>query len=262
MIDTHTHLDDSRFDEDRAEVLARAREHGIVALIDVGIDVERSRRAIELAEAHSDVWAAVGLHPASPVADATHEIAEIERLAREHRDRIVAIGEFGLDFHWQDVPREEQYTRLEAQLDLASRLELPAIFHVRDALDEFLAVLERNERLPRGVFHCFAGGPSEVERAVDLGFHVSFCGNVTYPRAETLRRAACAVPLDRLLLETDCPYLPPQPVRGKRNEPSFVAHTRDALAEARGVTREELEEVTDRNARALFGLPELTGSAG
>ena len=255
MIDTHAHLDDPRFDDDRPEVIARARQAGIHAIIDVGIDLERSRRAVALAKEWDEVYAAVGLHPASVVADPRAEIEAIEALAKESSEVVVAIGEIGLDFYWKEVDPQDQHARLEAQLDLALRLELPAIFHVRDALDETLRTLASRSRLPRGVFHCFSGGPRDLERVVELGFHASFCGNVTYPRSEDLREAARAIPLDRLLLETDCPYLAPQPARGKRNEPAFVAHTRDALAVLHGLDPAELEAITDRNSHELFRFP-------
>jgi TatD DNase family protein len=166
----------------------------------------------------------------------------------------VAVGEIGLDYYWKDVAPEEQKPRLVKQLALARRVGLPVVFHCRDALEDLFRVLEAEPALPPGVFHCFSGGPAEARRALGLGFHVSFAGNVTYPKAVELQAALREVPLEKLLLETDCPFLAPQPARGKRNEPAFVRHTRDFIAGVKGVPPEEVERATDAAARALFGL--------
>jgi len=254
VIDSHAHLYFDRFDPDRNEVIARARDAGVSAVINIGIDVESSGKSVALALANRDFFAAVGLHPTSKVADLDRDLADIETLARENPGRVVAIGEIGLDYYWKDVPREEQKPRLARQLSLAQRLALPVIFHCRDALEDLLATLEVEDELPPGVFHCFSGGPAEAERALRLGFHVSFAGNVTYPKATVLKAALQSVPVEKLLLETDSPFLAPQPRRGKRNEPAFVRHTRDFIAEVKGVSPEELERTTDATTKKLFGL--------
>jgi TatD DNase family protein len=259
VIDSHAHLYFDGFDPDRDEVIARARAAGVTAIINIGIDPESSEKAIDLARRHEGLFAAVGVHPTSRVPDEGAALERIESLARAHRGRAVAIGEIGLDYHWKDVPRDVQKERLLAQLALARRLELPVVFHCREALEDLLAIVEAEQERPPGVFHCFSGGPSEAERALRLGFHVSFAGNVTYPKATVLHEAARAVPLERLLLETDCPFLSPQPVRGKRNEPAHVRHTRDFLARLKGVGEREIEEATDAAARRLFGLPPARG---
>jgi TatD DNase family protein len=254
MIDSHAHLYFDRFDADRDAVIERARAAGVAAIINVGIDPETSRAAIELARRHADLRAAAGIHPASRIDDLDAALDEVRRLAQQHAGAVVAIGEIGLDFHWDEVPRQEQYPRLEAQLALARELELPVIFHCRDALPELLRVLEAEPALPRGVFHCFAGGPDEARRALELGFHVSFAGNVTYPNAAALRESARAVPPEKLLLETDAPFLAPRPLRGKRNEPAFVVHTRDLLAGLHGLEPPAFGELAARTTRALFRL--------
>jgi TatD DNase family protein len=193
------------------------------------------------------------------VADLDGDLAALERLARENPGIVVAVGEIGLDYYWKDVAPEEQKPRLARQLDLARKLGLPVVFHCRDALADLLAALEAEPALPPGVFHCFSGGPGEAERALAMGFHVSFAGNVTYPKAKDLQEALRAVPVERLLLETDCPFLAPQPCRGRRNEPAFVRHTCEFLARAKGVAPAEMEAATDAAARRLFRIPASMG---
>ncbi len=257
MIDSHAHLYFDKFDPDRDEVIARARDAGVSAILNIGIDVASSEQSIVLSRSHAGFYATVGLHPTSEVADLDRDLEKLERLARENTGRVVAVGEIGLDYHWKDVEPGEQKVRLVRQLDLARRLGLPVVFHCRDALEDLLRILESErdgQGLPPGVFHCFSGGPVEAERALALGFHVSFAGNVTYPKALELQASLRAVPVEKLLLETDCPFLAPQPCRGKRNEPAFVRHTRDFLARAKGVTPEEIESATDGTARRLFRL--------
>lgn len=254
MIDSHAHLDFDAFDPDRAEVLARAREAGVEAIVDVGIDVASSRAAADLARSHPGLFASAGIHPTSKVAHEEAALAGIEALAREHPRRVVAVGEIGLDYYWKDVVPEVQRPRLERQLDLAAGLGLPVIIHCRDALDDLLSLLGSRPTLPAGVFHCFAGGPRDAQRVIALGFHVSFAGNVTYPKAKALQDAARAVPLGRLLLETDAPFLAPQARRGKRNEPAFARHTLEFLAALKGVGSAELESATTEAAVRLFAL--------
>lgn len=255
MIDSHAHLYFDRFDADRDQVLERAREAGVEAVINIGIDAETSRAAVELAQTHDALYATAGLHPTSRVEDLDAELAAIEGLAREFPRAIVAIGEIGLDYYWDDVSHADQRLRLERQLLLARELGLPVVFHCRDALDDLIGLLETHPDLVGpGVFHCFGGDASDARRALALGYHVSFAGNVTYPKAESLREAARAVPIDRLLLETDSPFLAPQARRGQRNEPAFAVFTRDFLAELHGVEIEELERVTRRATVELFAL--------
>jgi TatD DNase family protein len=254
LIDTHAHLYMDSLGLDVAGALARAWEAGLRAIINVGIDLETSRDVLQLSRQEPRVFAAMGLHPTTQTATVQEDLREIEALIRSGDSRVVAVGEIGLDYYWKKVPFEEERSRLELQLDMALRLGLPVILHCRDALDDLFTLLEKRQARPPGVLHCFSGGAQEVFRAVALGFHVSFAGNVTYPKATVLREAALATPANRLLVETDAPFLSPQARRGQRNEPSFVRHTLDFLAELRGVSPGELEEITDQNARGLFGL--------
>ncbi len=254
MIDSHSHLYFNKFDKDRAEVIQRSKEAGVTGMIMIGIDLETSVASMNLAAQDPNFYATVGLHPASHVPDPEKELQDVCQLARDKKEHFVAIGEIGLDYYWKDVTKEIQRERLHTQLDLADELELPVIYHVRDALHDHLALLEERDTNPQGVFHCFGGGPDEAKRALALGYHVSFAGNVTYPKATELQEAAKVVPPERLLLETDAPFMSPQPKRGKRNEPAFMVHTRDYLADLHGIDREEFGELCERTTRELFGL--------
>ena len=254
MIDSHAHLYFDRFDADRERVIERAVLAGVEQIINIGIDVPTSELAVAAARERPGLFAAVGIHPTSPIDDVTAVVEQVALLA-EARDFVVAIGEIGLDYYWKDVPPEAQKAKLSAQLDLALTCQLPVIFHCREALDDLFAVLEGRAELPPGVFHCFSGGEAEASRALELGFHVSFAGNVTYPKAKALQAAARVVPSDRLLLETDAPFLAPQARRGKRNEPSYVAHTCAFLEELKGLDPGTLAPQTTATTRALFGLP-------
>ncbi len=260
MIDSHAHLYFDRFDEDRSETIERARENGVTEIINIGIDCDTSRCSIELAREYQGFFAAVGIHPTTELETepARLEAAarEIRALALENREHVVAIGEIGLDYYWKNVPPQDQKPKLQLQLELARELELPVIFHCRDALGDLFTLLETQPSLPSGgVFHCFGGDATDAERAVGLGFHVSFAGNVTYRNAKELQDAARVVPVERLLLETDAPFLPPQPQRGRRNEPGFLPHTAAFLADLKGVPFDTLVDSTERATRALFGLP-------
>jgi TatD DNase family protein len=250
LIDTHAHTAFEAFDADRAEAYRRAREAGVAAVVEVGVGLEGSRRAVELARNEPLLRPAVGLHPAHPDAF-ERDWPEFEALVR--REDVVAVGECGLDFHWMRAPREVQERAFRAQIGLARRMSLPYIVHCRAAEEALIAVLAE-ERYPRGVVHCFSGTPDQAERILALGLRISFCGNVTYKTNAALRETARVVPLDRLLLETDAPFLPPRSRRGERNEPAFVAETAAFLAKLHGVPLEELAKRTTANARRFFDL--------
>ncbi|RME76420.1 MAG: TatD family deoxyribonuclease [Planctomycetota bacterium] len=263
LIDTHAHVSDPKFNPDRDEVLARAEAAGIGAIVDVGTCLRTSRRALRLAAAHPRVWAVVGLHPYEGDDWNEQTIEQLERLARE--PRVVALGEMGFDFYRDRASEAGQRALFRAQLELAARLDLPVVLHLRSARDaerggtgDAYAAARRElahfgGRI-RGIAHCFGSDRDDALAMCEAGLHVSFAGNVTYPRNEPLREAARAVPLERLLVETDCPYLAPQPVRGKRNEPAHVAHTARAIAEARGLAFASLARASTANACALFGF--------
>jgi TatD DNase family protein len=247
VIDTHAHLDALR--DPPAEILARARAAGVTRVVTVGTGIESSRAALDLAETEAGVSAVLGIHPHDAGSESAHRVPELrELLEREH---AVAVGETGLDHYRDYAPRDAQLRLFEEQVALADELDLPVVIHSRAAVAETAAVLSG---FPGPVIlHCF----SDVDAlpvAVERGYYVSFAGNVTYRGADALRDAAAKVPAERILAETDCPYLAPQPIRGQPNEPAFVMHTLDVLALARGTTPEELACRIDANATAAFSL--------
>jgi len=258
-IDSHAHLYFEQFAADLDAVVARAREAGFVAVIDIGVDLATSRQCIALAERFPGFcYAAVGLHPneaeVSP-AELSAIVDSLGALVDAHGLAVRAIGEIGLDRYRERASDEAQERAFIAQLALARRTGRAVVIHCREAWPRTLEVIAAEAEGVRGVFHCFGGTPAEARRAVELGWCVSFAGNLTYPKAAGLRDAAREVPLDRLLLETDAPFLSPQPVRGKRNEPLFALHTADALAAVHQVDRAAILEATTRNARELFAIP-------
>jgi len=239
VIDTHAHLD--ALDEDPADVVARARDAGVTRILTVGM-----AQAVDLAERFDDVWAIVGIHPHD---SATGDVAEVRRL-QEH-PKVVAVGETGLDWFRNYATPEAQRGIFEAQLGLAAELGKPVVIHTRAADDDTLAALAHFDGTV--VLHCFSS-PHMLPTALERGWYVSFAGNATFPNASELRVAATQVPADRILAETDCPYLAPQPVRGRRNEPAYVVHTVAALAQARGEEPAALKARIDQNATACFRL--------
>ena len=251
LVDSHCHLQDSAFDADRAEVLSRALDT-LDWLVVIGDDLPTSRAAVNLMQ--PGVYASVGIHPYYAATVDAPALEALRELARS--PQVVALGEIGLDyFKHNDTPRDIQQNAFQQQLELAASLNLPAVIHNRESEDDLAEILDaRHTRLPGAVMHCFAGSTAFVERALSWGFYISFAGNVTFPKAEELRTAAMAVPLDRLLIETDAPYLAPQAVRGKRCEPAFVRHTAEHLAEVKGVPIETLCATTAENAARLFSV--------
>jgi len=253
LFDTHAHLHVPDFDADRAETMARARQAGVTRMLTIGTEVPTSRAAIALAQAEPDVWASVGVHPHDAAEADEAVLAEIERLARE--SRVVAIGEIGLDFFRNLSPREAQERVFRYLLGVARRARKPVIVHCRDAHPEVLAVLgeERADEVG-GIMHCFSGDVAVARRCLDLGLLVSLAGPVTYPNARALPEVARFVPGDRLVVETDCPFLPPQGYRGKRNEPAYLALTAARVAELRGESLEEFARRSSENACRLLGI--------
>jgi TatD DNase family protein len=248
VIDTHTHLD--ALDEDAAQVVARARDAGVKRILTVGTDVAGSRRALEYADAFDEVFAIIGIHPHDANNATDEDVAEIRELLAH--PKAVAAGEMGLDWFRDYAPREKQLTLFAAMLAVATETEKPAVIHTRAADDDTVAALRDFDG--RVILHCFSS-PHLLPAALERGWYVSFAGNVTFPKAVDLRLAAREVPADRILAETDAPYLAPQAVRGKRNEPAYVMHTLAGLAEARNEDAGELEAQIDANARACFDLP-------
>lgn len=250
LVDTHCHIQHAAFDEDRDDVVARALEMLDWVMV-IGDDLAQSERAIAMAG--PGVYTAIGLHPYH-AADCTGAAMEMLRTLTAHPS-VKALGEMGLDYHNVVAPKDVQATAFTQQLELAGDLGLPVIIHNRDSHDDVLAILrEYAPTLAGGIMHCFSGDAQFAERTLELGFHVSFAGNVTFPKAQELRDAAAVVPLDRLLVETDSPYLAPQARRGKRCEPSYVVHTAAVLAGIKGVDETTFAEATTRNAERLFGI--------
>jgi TatD DNase family protein len=251
-IDTHAHLEMEDFDDDREAVLQRAAQAGLTAIITVGTTLPDCEKAVALAALHKPVYAAVGIHP--------HEVKEIDgstydtlrMLARQ--GKVVAIGEIGLDFFYDHSPRDLQLRCFIEQLALAEELGLPVIIHDREAHAETLEILASRKGRIRGVLHCYSGDWAMAEECLAMGFYLSIAGPVTYKKAELLREVARQIPLDRLLIETDAPYLAPQPFRGKRNEPAYVVETALCVAGIRGLPVKEFIGLTADNARRLFGL--------
>jgi TatD DNase family protein len=248
MIDTHAHLD--ACGDDPAGVLERARAAGVGRVITVGTTIESCRTALELAGKEPGVFAALGIHPHEAGGDEAERLGELRELLAD--DRAVAVGETGLDFYRDYAPRDAQTRLFERELELAAELGKPAVIHTREA-DEATADALRNFD-GTVVLHCFSSPPL-LDVALERGYYVSFAGNVTYPKAADLRECAARVPADRILAETDAPYLAPQPVRGQPNEPANVVHTVAALAEARGEDLDGLAAQIDANASAAFSLP-------
>jgi len=260
LIDSHCHLEPKDFVRDgvdeRPALLERARAAGVEAFVCVGSgsSLDEVRNAVAMSEAHADVWAAVGIHPhdAARIPDGAYD--EIERLAGSHA-RVVAVGETGLDYHYNHSPVAEQQEALRRFIGIARRTKRPLSLHIRDAHADAARIL-KEERADEvgGVIHCFTGDLRDAQGYVALGFHISLSGVVTFKSAEPIREAAAWAPLDRLLVETDCPFLAPVPLRGKRNEPAYIAHTAAAVAQLRGLSLDEFGEATTRNCRALFRL--------
>lgn len=248
MIDTHAHLD--ALDDDPADVVARARDAGVTRILTVGTTPAGCRRALELADRFDGVFAILGIHPHEAGTATAADVAEVRDLLAH--PRAVAVGETGLDWFRDYAPPDAQKRLFAQQLELAAEAGKPAVIHTRAADADTLAALAGFSG--RVVLHCFSS-PHLLEPALERGWYVSFAGNASFPKAVDLRLAATQVPADRILAETDCPYLAPQPVRGRRNEPAFVVHTLAALAQARGEDAGELERRIEQNAAECFGLP-------
>jgi TatD DNase family protein len=256
LVDSHAHVHDPAFAADREAVLQAAREAGVERIVCVGATdgMEGARAAVKLAEAHSDVFATVGVHP-HDVGRMTDGDWEELRALCDH-PRVVAVGETGLDFYYDHSPRGAQRDAFHRFARLAREVHKPLVVHVRDAHADAAQVLESERAGEAGAqVHCFTGGAAEAERYLALGLQVSFAGIVTFRNADALREAARRVPLSRLLVETDCPYLAPVPKRGKRNEPAFVRYVVECIAQVKGLTPEEVAQATAENARAFFRMP-------
>ena len=250
--DTHAHYDDRRFDSDRDTLLASMPENGVGLILNPGVTVDSSRAALSLAERHPHVYAAAGIHPEDCAGAGEADFAAIRELCAH--EKVVAIGEIGLDYHWEDNPsREEQQAVFRRQLSLALELDLPVIVHDRDAHGDCLAIVSEYPGL-RGVFHCYSGSPEMAETLLSRGWYLGFDGPVTYKNAKKALAVLEITPPERILLETDSPYLPPVPHRGERNDSRFLPEIARVVASVKGLTEAEAEALTMENGRRLFHI--------
>jgi TatD DNase family protein len=258
FVDSHAHIDGQEFDTDREEVIERAHAAGVSLILNVGTGDPHSgalERAVELGRQHASIYTAIGTHPHDARLYDDQAQEKIKNLIQN--ERVIAWGEIGLDFHYDNSPRDVQVQVFKRQLRAARECDLPVVIHTREAEAETIEILQsdygRAER--GGVFHCFSGSMALAQRAIELGFMISFSGIVTFRTAEELRAVAKEVPLDRLLIETDCPYLSPIPYRGKRNEPAYVVEVARCLAGLHGIELEEMARITSENFRMFFRVP-------
>ena len=254
IIDTHCHLDMIRSGEDIDEIISRATASGVSRIITIGINLKSSKKAIEIAEQHEAVYASVGIHPHNVQELQNNSYDELEKLC-EH-NKVIAYGEIGLDFVKQHAPKPVQLEHYARQVELAKKVGLPLVIHDREAHDEILHILKREAPFSAaGVMHCFSGDWALATKVLDLGFLISIPGVVTFNKASALQEVAKKIPLDKLILETDAPFLTPDPYRGRINIPEYVLYTARKIADLRGITVEEIARTTTENAQRLFNLP-------
>lgn len=252
LFDSHAHIDDNRFDGERNAVIERAKEAGLVGILNAGACMESSARSIALAEEHSCIYAAVGIHPHDA---AKAQAGDYEQLADwSGKPKVVAIGEIGLDYYYDLSPREIQQQVFIRQLDVARQCHKPVIIHDRDAHGDLMAILKKEAQGLSGVLHCYSGSWEMAKEVLKLGFYISFAGPVTYAKDGKLKEVAANMPLERLLVETDCPYLTPKPYRGRRNEPAYVRFTAEEVAQVRQLEFAELAAAATANTKRLFGI--------
>jgi len=253
LVDTHAHLQWASFDKDREKVISRAKKVGVEYIVNIGFDVDGSIKAIDLAEKHRGLYATVGIHPHNAnqlnqkVLDKLRELSE--------NPKVVAIGEIGLDYYRNLSPRQAQKAAFEAQLLLAEELELPVVIHDREAHADTLRILSKFQEKMTVIMHCFSGSKEMAEQCVKSNFYISFAGPVTFPNSHKLHEIAKWIDLNKILLETDSPWLAPQNMRGKRNEPAFIPFIAKKIADLKGISVNELSEATTENAREIFQLP-------
>jgi len=253
LFDTHTHLSEDKYDADREQLIADLPKNNVGRVIDVGDEIEYSKKAVSLANSHEIVYATVGVHPYSAKEMTEADIDILRELAVNNK-KVIGVGECGLDYHENHYEyKAEQKIWFRKQIDLAQELDLPLIVHVRDAYEDCLEIL-KEKNVSKGIIHCFSGTKEFMEEVCEMGFYVAFGGAMTYSNADDIREAAKFAPEDRILIETDCPYLVPKGVKVSRNEPKFVAKAAEMLAEIRGVSIVDIEDVTWYNACKLFNL--------
>ena len=257
MIDSHCHLYFDHFDGRRDDIIEEARQAGVHTIINIGVDLQTSRDSIALAERYDSIYATVGVHPHDSKTMTADTIDQIKALTRH--EKVVAIGEIGLDFYRDHSPRDVQRKAFRRQLELAVETRLPIVIHTREAFRDTVDIVKDfTGSIPGGVFHCFPGDADDAFEVIELGFHVSVGGSMTYKNSR-MAKMATEVPLESILLETDAPFLTPVPFRGKTNRPAYVRHVCDKLAELKAIGATEVEKITDRNCQKLFRLVEIFG---
>ena len=253
LFDTHVHLNDNQFEDDLEEVIERARLNGVERMVVVGFDEKTIKRAMELIDTYDFMYAAIGWHPVDAIDLTDSYLDWIEELTAH--PKVVAIGEIGLDYHWDKSPKDIQQAVFRRQIQLAKKLDLPIIIHNREATEDVVAILEEEGAAEvGGIMHCFSGSPETAKRCLEMNFYISLGGPVTFKNAVKPKEVAKEVPLDRLLIETDCPYLAPHPYRGKRNEPSYVKLVAEQIADLKELSFDEVARATTENANRLFRI--------
>ena len=252
LFDTHAHLDDRAFDEDRAELLKALPQQGLALVMNPGCSLESSRNVVKIAAENDYVYAAVGSHP--DAADEVNEaVIEEYRTLCKLNPKVKAIGEIGLDYHYEDIPREIQLKAFRLQMELARELDLPVIVHEREGHEDGMAVVREFPEV-RGVFHCYSGSAEMARQLVNLGWYIGFTGVLTFKNARKAVEVASSIPLERIVLETDCPYMAPEPFRGKRNDPGKLYRMAEKLAQIRGLSVEEIHAITLENGKRLYRI--------
>ena len=252
LFDTHAHLDDRAFDDDRTELLAGLPGQGLALVMNPGCSLESSRNVVKIAKEHDYIYAAVGSHP--DVADEVNEaVIDEYRMLCKLNPKVKAIGEIGLDYHYEDIPRDIQLKAFRMQMELARELKLPVIVHEREAHEDGMAVIREFSDVT-GVFHCYSGSAEMARQLVDRGWYIGFTGVLTFKNARKAVEVASSIPLERIVLETDCPYMAPEPFRGKRNDPGKLYRMAEKLAEIRGLSVEEIHAITVENGKKLYRI--------
>ena len=252
LFDTHAHLNDSRFDEDRAELLAQLPQRGVTLAMNAGCSLESSKDALIMAAPYDWLYCSVGTHPDS-CDEVNEEVLEEYRKLCKLNPKVKAIGEIGLDYHYEDIPREIQKKAFIAQMELARELDMPVIVHERDAHEDGMDIIAQFPTV-KGVFHCYSGSAEMAKQLVKLDWYIGFTGVLTFKNARKAVETAQTIPLERIVIETDCPYMAPEPFRGKRNDPSLVYRVAEKLAEIRGISVEEAQRATFENGKRLYRI--------
>ena len=254
LIDSHAHLDDRRFDQDREQVIERAQQDGITQIINIGCDLASSKRSVALAAKYPCIYATAGIHPHDAKNVPPDYLEQLKKLLQQ--PKTVAVGEIGLDYYYDHSPRPVQKEVFIQQLNLAQEMQLPVVIHLRDAYGDFLEIMRQRERLApvNGVMHCYSGSLVVAEECLAMGFYISLAGPVTFKNAGKLKEVARAIPLDKILVETNCPYLTPVPHRGKRNEPAYVKHVAGQIAALKGITLAAISLAVEQNTKKLFAI--------